>query len=241
MGLKNIIKAIVFDFGQTLVDSADGFRKAEKQAQEKLFRNLGLSDRENFLSIYRRLRKAFHERSDFSRRSLFNEVYYYYCLAADEKQLAQWETEYWETIRAHTRIFPEAQAVLTALGARYALALITNTQGQPASEAHRIRLFPELERFFKPVVVAGQGQIPAKPDPEPFRRCLVKLGAAPSEAVYVGDDYRIDICGAQAAGMHAVWIQHRLVSRSWPKVQTEVPIITCLDQLLDIEKMLGGL
>lgn len=235
------LKTVIFDFGQTLVDSADGFRKAEKQAQEKLFRNLGLSNREGFLSIYRRLRKEFHDRSDFSRRALFNEVYYYYCLAADEKQLEQWETEYWETVKARTKIFPEAQAVLTALNARYSVALITNTQGQQTSETHRIRLFPELEKFFKVVVIAGQGKIPAKPDPEPFRRCLAKLGIAPPEAVYVGDDYRIDICGAQAVGMHAVWIQHHSVNRSWPEVRTNVPIITCLDQLLDIENLVSGL
>jgi hypothetical protein len=29
-GGKRMIRAIVFDFGQTLVDSADGFRTAEK-------------------------------------------------------------------------------------------------------------------------------------------------------------------------------------------------------------------
>jgi HAD superfamily hydrolase (TIGR01549 family) len=236
-----MIKAVIFDFGQTLVDSADGFREAEKEAQDKLFKNLGLSNRENFLSIYRLLRREFHDRSDFSRRSLFNEVYYYYCLAADEKQLERWETEYWETVKAHTNIFPEAQAVLTTLNARYAVALITNTQGQRTSETHRINYFPELDKFFKLIVVAGEGEIPAKPDPEPFRRCLAKLEIAPSEAVYVGDDYRIDVCGAQAAGMHAVWIQHYSVNRSWPKVEATVPIITCLDQLLDIENMVSVL
>jgi HAD superfamily hydrolase (TIGR01549 family) len=234
-----MIKAIIFDFGQTLVDSADGFRKAEKEAQDKLFKNLSLSNREYFLSIYRRLRKEFHDRSDFSRRSLFNEVYYYYCLAADEKQLERWETEYWETVKAHTRIFPETEAVLKTLNARYTVALLTNTQGQRTSKAHRMRLFPELEKFFRLIVVAGEGEIPAKPDPEPFRRCLAKLGIAPAEAVYVGDDYRIDICGAQAVGMHAVWIQHHSVNRSWPKVETSVPIVTGLDQLMDIESMVG--
>lgn len=235
-----MIKAVIFDFGQTLVDSADGFRKAEKEAQDKLFKNLSLSNHENFLSIYRRLRKAFHERSEFSRSALFNEIYYYYCLAPDENELERWETEYWETVKAHTSVFPETEAVLTTLGARYIVALITNTQGQRSSKTHRIGLFPELENFFKCMVIAGEGEIPAKPDPEPFRRCLQKLGIAPQEAVYVGDDYRIDICGAQAVGMHAVWIQHYSVNRSWPKVETTAPIINRLDQLLDLENMVSA-
>jgi putative hydrolase of the HAD superfamily len=236
-----MIKAVIFDFGQTLVDSADGFRKAEKEVQDKLFKSLSLSDHENFLLNYRRLRKAFHDRSEFSRRALFNEVYYYYCLVPDENKLERWETEYWETVRTHTRVFPETEAVLTTLHTRYNVALITNTQGQRTSETHRIALFPELQRFFELIVVAGEGKIPAKPDPKPFCSCLEKLGIAPEEAVYVGDDYRIDICGAQAAGMHAVWIQHYTVKRSWPKAQTSVPVITGLDQLLDVENMVGEL
>ena len=41
-----MIKAVIFDFGQTLVNSADGFRTAEKQAQDKLFKIPGSSVRE---------------------------------------------------------------------------------------------------------------------------------------------------------------------------------------------------
>jgi putative hydrolase of the HAD superfamily len=64
-----------------------------------------------------------------------------------------------------------------------------------------------------------------------------KLGVEPSEAVYVGDDYRIDICGAKDAGLHSVWIKHHLVKRNWPDVETEVPIISSLNQLLELEKL----
>ena len=230
-----MLKAIIFDFGQTLVDSADGFRKAEKEAQDKLLRHLGLLDREDFLTIYRRLRQEFHDRSDFSRRSLFNEVYYYYCLAADEKQLERWATEYWETVKVHTKIFPETEAVLTILNTRYTVALITNTQGQRTSKTHRIRLFPELEKLFQVIIVAGEGDIPAKPDPEPFRLCLEKLNIAAGQAVYVGDDYRIDICGAGDYGLHPVWLKHYSVRRNWPEVQASVPVITSLKPLLDLD------
>jgi putative hydrolase of the HAD superfamily len=66
---------------------------------------------------------------------------------------------------------------------------------------------------------------------------LQELNLKPSEAVYVGDDYRIDVCGAKDAGLHAVWIKHHCVSRSWPDVQTSTPIISHLDELLDIECM----
>jgi putative hydrolase of the HAD superfamily len=229
-----MIKAVIFDFGQTLVDSADGFRTAEKQVQDNLFTNLGLTIREDFLAIYRRLRKEFHGRSDFSRNSLWREVFYYYCLAPETGQLEKWETEYWETVKARTTIFPEAEEVLASLSARFEVALITNTQGQKTTGTHRIRLFPGLEKFFRVIIIAGEGEIPPKPDPEPFRLCLEKLNIAAGQAVYVGDDYRIDICGARDSGLCPVWLQHYSVRRNWPEVQTSVPVITSLKQLLEL-------
>ena len=230
-----MIKAVIFDFGQTLVDSAAGFRTAEKQAQDKLFGNLGLTIREDFLTIYRRLRKEFHGRSDFSRNSLWREVFYYYCVAPETGQIEKWETEYWETVKAWTTIFPEAVAVLESLSARYEVALITNTQGQKTSGTHRISLFPELEKFFRVIIVAGENDIPPKPDPAPFRLCLEKLKIAAGQAIYVGDDYRIDICGARDSGLHPIWLKHHTVRRNWPEVQTSVPVITNLKQLVELD------
>ena len=233
-----MIKAVIFDFGQTLVDSATGFRTAEKEAQDKLFTNLGLTVAEDFLAIYRRLRKEFHDRSNFSRNSLWQEVFYYYCVAVDTDLLVRWETEYWETVKKHTALFPEAKAVLDSLRARYEIALITNTQGQKTTGAHRISLYPELENFFKTIIVAGEGGIPTKPDPKPFHQCLDKLGILPAEAVYIGDDWRIDICGARDAGLHAIWLKHHSVQRNWPQVEDSVPVITSLEALLDLEELL---
>jgi putative hydrolase of the HAD superfamily len=232
-----MIKAVIFDFGQTLVDSADGFRTAEKQAQNNLFAKLGLTIREDFLTIYRRLRKEFHERSDFSRNSLWREVLYYYCVAPETGQLEKWETEYWETVKARTTIFPETEEVLESLSDRYEVALITNTQGQKTTGTHRISLFPELEKFFRVIIVAGENGIAAKPDPEPFRLCLEKLNLAAGQAVYVGDDYRIDICGARGAGLHPVWLKHDSVRRNWPSVKNSVPVITNLKQLLELDNI----
>ena len=236
-----MIKAIIFDFGQTLVNSADGFRAAEKEAQAKLFSNLGLTLQEDFLANYRRLRKALHEQSNFSRKFLFHEIYYYYCLTPDEKMLERWETEYWETVKAHTSLFPEALEVLKCLNNRYQVALITNTQGQKTAGTHRISLYPELEKYFKVIIVAGEGGIPPKPDAEPFRICLEKLKVTPEEAVYVGDDWRIDVCGSKDAGLRPIWLKHHSVRRNWPEVQASMPVITSLDQLLDLNSLLRTL
>ena len=233
--MTKAVKAVIFDFGQTLVDSADGFRRAEKEAQERLFGGLALSLREPFLENYRRIRSEFHGRSSFSRRAMWHELFHFYCLSSDDAQLTAWETAYWETVKAHTTLFPEAVPVLERLNRRYQVALITNTQGQPRSGTHRISQFPQLEPYFKVVIVAGEDGIPPKPDPEPFRRCLHELSVAPEEALYVGDDWRIDVGGSRGAGLRPVWLKHEQVQRNWPDVVPDVPVITRLDQLFGLD------
>jgi len=235
-----MIKAILFDFGQTLVDSAAGFRTAEKEAETQIFESLNLESWPDFMANYRRFRKAFHSQSDFSRRVLWQAVYSCYGREPDQESLLAAERAYWETVKSKTRLFPEARVVLAQLASAYRLALITNSQGQPASEKHRLALFPELAGSFEVIIVAGEAGLPPKPHPEPFLICLEKLGIGPAEAIYVGDDWRIDICGAQEVGIRPIWLQHHSVSRKWPLVETSVPIITSLEQLLDLESVSVG-
>ena len=147
----------------------------------------------------------------------------------------RWETEYWATVKAHSVLFSETPGVLKPLNTQFRVALITNTQGQPVSGTHRISEFPELERYFRIIIVAGENDIPPKPDPMPFRLCVEELGIDPREAVYVGDDWRIDVCGSRDAGLNPVWIKHESVKRNWPAVTPDVPVITRLDQLFGLD------
>ena len=232
-----MIRAILFDFGQTIVDSAEGFRTAERETETRIFEDLGLESWPEFLSQYRRLRQGFHANSNFSRVALWRRVYLNYSRRPDRGFLLKAECDYWETVKSEMRLFPETNAVLEQLAPRFQLGLITNTQGQAASGKHRLSLVPELTGFFEVIVVAGEASVPAKPDPEPFRLCLEKLNVAPAEAIYVGDDWRIDICGAERAGIQPVWLQHQAVTRKWPSVERAVPIITSLEPLLDLESL----
>ena len=229
-----MIKAVIFDFGQTLVDSADGFRKAEKEAQARIYPDFKNISWTTFIGTYRKVRKEYQEKSIFSRKIIWQEIYDRLHRQPVSSFLEKFESDYWETVNAGSRIFPEAEAVLTKLDDEYQLAIITNTQGQKTSGTHRLSQFPKLEKFFKVIVVAGEQGVPAKPDPIPFQLCLEKLGIKPDESVYIGDDWRIDICGATGMGMHPVWLKHETVRRNWPLVETKVPVIHRLDQLRDL-------
>jgi len=228
-----MIKAVIFDFGQTLVDSANGFRTAEKEVEQKLFKNFRQVEWEDFIGNYRLIRRKFVGNSDFSRVAMWQELFLTFRQKADEKLLKLWETEYWETVKNCTRTFPETESVLAGLKAKYKIAVVTNTQGQRESGTHRISLFPEIEKYLDALIVSGEDGIPPKPDPAPFVLCLKKLGITGSEAVFIGDDWNIDIIGAKNAGLNPVWLKHHLVKRNWPDIEETVPVITDLSQLID--------
>lgn len=233
-----MISALLFDFGQTLVDSSEGFRTAEKEAEQAVFHFLNGVSWDAFLESYRRLHRELHGQSNFSRQDLFRGV----CRSAgrepETERLVQWENRYWDRVRAATRLFPETVEVLTRLRSSYRLGMITNTQGQRPSVMHRLREIPELPGFFEVIVVAGEAGVPPKPDPLPFQVCLERMRLRPEEAVYVGDDWRIDVLGARGAGLRAVWLRHESVRRNWPDGDADTPVITRLDALLSIDRLL---
>jgi HAD superfamily hydrolase (TIGR01549 family) len=235
-----MIKAIIFDFGQTLVDSADGFRFAEKIAKEKIYLSLfpySNGDQwESFLTQYRQIRKQFHAESNFSRPAIWQAVYDHFHCKTDTLKLEDLETEYWELVKSKTRPFPETIKVLETLSKQFQLGIITNTQGQKTRGNHRISLFPGIENFFETIIIAGESGLPPKPHSKPFFVCLEKMNIQPAEAIYVGDDFQKDIYGAGYAGLHPIWLKHHSVKRTWPNPEhnNHFHVITDLNQLLQI-------
>ena len=110
-----------------------------------------------------------------------------------------------EERRARHELLPGATEVLAGLAADHDLALVTNG----ASCLQREKLEASgLAEHFSAVVVAGDLGT-RKPHPAVFRRALELLGAAPHEAVMVGDRPESDVVGAHAAGMRALLVGDR--------------------------------
>jgi HAD superfamily hydrolase (TIGR01509 family) len=73
-----------------------------------------------------------------------------------------------------------------------------------------------------------------KPDPGIFRAALEALGVQPDEALYVGDLYEIDVLGAQAAGLRAIWFDPP-AGKSAPACSTTGSIRELVEDLLSGE------
>lgn len=237
---SSTIKAVIFDFDQTLVDSANGFRFAEKQVQKNIFEDMPDTSWDDFISFYRRLRKQFHKTSNLSRFALWEEVCRHFDRPYDSFMLEKWEDHYWLTVKALTSLFPEALDTLENLSRHYKLAAITNTQAQVGPQKHRLPETLELAELFEVIIVAGEEGVPTKPDRTAFQTCLERLNVDPDQVVFVGDDWNVDICGATDAGIQPIWLKHHKLSRSWPEPDRDIfaPVITKLDRLLDIDSIL---
>lgn len=102
------------------------------------------------------------------------------------------------------RLFPEVPEVVRRLRSEgLRLGIITNAY-QPMwareHEMERLGLPPDL--FDCRVSSADVGYL--KPHPAVFEHALACLEAEPEQAVFIGDDPRCDIVGAQSVGMRAI-------------------------------------
>ncbi|MEX5745329.1 HAD family hydrolase [Massilia sp. X63] len=73
----------------------------------------------------------------------------------------------------------------------------------------------------------------AKPDAKIFLEACRLLDVAPQEAVYVGDDLRLDVYGAQRAGLRAVWMNRIGQVNYLPDQVRPDAEVNSLDGLLD--------
>jgi phosphoglycolate phosphatase len=104
---------------------------------------------------------------------------------------------YDERLLSHTRPYEGIPSLLDALGARAALAVLTN---KPIASTRRILDGLDLARHFpSDAVLGGDGPFARKPDPAALLHLIAHAKASPKETLMVGDS-AIDWLTARAAG-----------------------------------------
>ena len=104
------------------------------------------------------------------------------------------QSHLWCQIAEDTRVTLDR---LRARGLR--LGVISNSDGR----VEQALVAAGIREYFDVVLDSAVMGV-EKPDPAIFRAALAALGVAPSEALYVGDLYHVDVVGARAAGMEGV-------------------------------------
>jgi len=119
---------------------------------------------------------------------------------AERRAIAEWRRGFNAPIGLCHQADPEAADALARARARgWTVGVISNSNGSVTRALEIAGLSKHLDFVVDSSVVGI-----SKPDARIFGLGLEAAGAAPAEAVYVGDSYFVDVVGARRAGLGAV-------------------------------------
>ena len=217
------IKAVLFDFDDTLQDRAEAFSRYAQEFFDQYFPGLSPTVRAQRL----------HQMLEQQHGGYVDYVAYFRAL---QEQWGWQNGPSPEQLTAacryafsrYTALFPESAEVLRECRKRgLKVGIVTNG---PSLLQHRKLDFSGLRPLLDVAVVSGDEGV-HKPDPEIFRRAAARLGVAPQQCVYVGDHPVNDVQGALAAGMTPVYIH---VSDEWGKPPADTVCVQRIEEILEI-------
>jgi len=204
-----MIKAVFFDFYNTLV----GYAPPREELETRVLKDLGVEvSPEAFrrpLVIADEFIYQEHARSPLSKRSKeeTKALYAQYQgivlreagIDASQQLIASILSK-WQQVDFKMVLFDDVMPALTHLGELgLILGLISNVDRDISPLCQELGLSALLQ-----VVVTSQEVGFNKPQPEIFQEAVKQAGVRSSEAIYVGDQYQIDVVGANEAGMRGV-------------------------------------
>lgn len=201
---------IVFDIDDTLYDLMEPFQAAH----EKFFASQTTADvRELFMKsrhysdiiLAQEKQGLIAPEDSFPKR--IRTTYQDAGLSVSRQEACLFEQEY-RLRQKEITLFPCMEHLLNVCRkAQVPMAVLTN--GSSHGQRRKISAL-KLERWFDPEHIFISGEIGyQKPDAMAFRQIEDRLGYIPADTWYVGDTFDIDIVGAQRAGWHSIWFNHR--------------------------------
>lgn len=215
MAAGGAVRAVLFDFHETLISADRWFAMEIRGIAVEMLQHLGLwsgappdEDRRRIETAFARLRTVIdgagveYSAQEIGRRMLR-------AIGRDGVPAEALDDAAARLFRAYlsdVTLKPGAARALDALAATgVRLGIVSNIAYAPfiawTLEAHGLR-----ERFRAIVASAEVGL--RKPRREIFAAGLEAVGVAAAEAVYVGNDYLKDVVGAKLAGLRAIWVPH---------------------------------
>lgn len=223
------IKAVLFDLDDTLWPIMPVIHQAEARLHQWLQQHAPQVARHHSIESLRERRMTLIQADpahalDLTRlrRTVLHEAFT--CCGEAEEKIEHAMAVF---IAARNTVTP-FEDVDTALGRLQRLAIL----GSVSNGAADLQAIGMAHHFAFSIAAHNVGL--AKPDPAIFHIACENLGIAPAEAAYVGDDPRLDVEGAQKAGLHGIWLRRpELGERSLPEHIRPDAICTNLHELAD--------
>lgn len=227
----NKIKAIFFDFDNTMVD----YIKADILALEAVIYLLPDEvDKDEFIDISVEKITEFH---DLVKKGLENpKNMHKYRLSNSLKHFSiKWEDTYLSIYKDKfvdlTFTYPHLEETLKFLHGKVTLGILTNAYD---SEEQRRRISKTgLASYFDDIVVCADIGV-YKPEKEVFLHLVQIHNLEPGSCIYIGDSEEYDIKGAKSAGLYTIKLLHDRKSKG----DSEADIIcNGFQELLQILKL----
>lgn len=234
------IRAVVFDYGNTLVEfNRPQVTRCDNALAEAVRALYGPHDAAQLRAIRDRNRMApysgdppEYRENDIQAitRDLIRELYGVEPAQADVDAVVQARfDEFVSVIEASDGIGP----FLSRLHGRYALGLLSNYPDGSAIRASLEKV--GLDVHFDAVVVSGDLGF-AKPHPLLFETMARKLGVGHSEVLHVGDNWLADIQGAKRAGMSVAYVRQWAPAETFDHAPGDFEPDLTLDSAMEIEQ-----
>lgn len=229
-----MIKAVFFDLFHTLVRYEPPQEELEAKALKKfgidvspevLHRPLAAADEFIYQEIARR---PLSRRSPEEKTALYARyqgiVLREAGIKADER-LVLGMLGKMQQVKMNLVLFDDVAPALTALKGRgLILGLISNIEQDMTGMLRDLGLLSWLG-----IVVTSRDSGFNKPQPEIFQEALRRAGVQPSEAVYVGDQYQVDVIGAKGAGIKGILLDRH----GYAADKTDCPRLRSLAELVE--------
>jgi putative hydrolase of the HAD superfamily len=228
-----MIKAVFFDLYQTLIT----YDPPQAELVARALKDFGI---ERDAAVFQRplitadefiygeiARRPLSQRSQEEKISLYTRyqsiVLKEAGIEADEK-LAMGLLNKMQQYSTNLVLFDDVAPALDDLKTRgLVLGLISNVEQDMNDTLARLKLYTWLD-----IIVTSLDAGAGKPQPEIFQEALKRVIIQANEALYVGDQYRVDVLGARGAGITGILIDrtgyHRDIT-DCPKISSlaEIP------------------
>ena len=128
-----------------------------------------------------------------------------------------------------TELFPHTIEILEYLSQKYTLAIITN--GFKEVQYKKLRNC-NIEKYFKKVV-CSEDVGHQKPHMEIFQYSLSSLNARKKDSIMIGDDFNVDVIGANKYGIDSVFFNPNNI-----KIESNLNSVTQIQSLVQLKEFL---
>lgn len=196
-----MIKAVIFDLDNTLVDFMKVKRRAVEAAADAMIDSGLDSSREKTVE---RIFKMYN-REGIEDQRVFDKILVEEYGEIDYRILAAGILGYRKAKEGSMFLYPHVRHTLTRL-TRMGIKLAIVSDAPRLSAWMRLVHFG-LDPYFETVVSYDDTGF-RKPNPAPFKLALEKLQVTPQEAIMIGDWAERDMVGAKALGMTTVFARY---------------------------------